>query len=216
MSSQWRLILAALRYVIPGPTAAVADITPPEALRFVPPAAMLMGSLIGGSYWLAAAVWPTSVALALSLLVAALATGSLQGGGLWVFALFIKYNSLMALTSAALPLPLPEHLPVVLIMVAGHAASRTLAVSLQPANSSAGVRSTATTLGVALILGFAPALALGVPGLTGVAAAIAVRLVLGAYVWPKLRLDPVVRLDIARQSTEISFYLGALATWSYV
>jgi hypothetical protein len=218
VSAQWRLFLAALRYLIPGPHAAVVDIVPPAATRFVPLAAMVLGSLSGGLYWLAATLWPSSVALVVSLLGSALATGNYkQSSGPWVFALLIKYNALMALSAAALPIPLPEHVPLVLIMVAGYAASRALAASVPPAPATAAGRATITDLGVALVLGFAPAALLGVPGLTGLAAALAGRLALSAYVLPKLPTDQFpMRLDIAQQSTEICFYLGALATWSYI
>jgi cobalamin synthase len=217
VNAQWRLFLAALRYVIPGPNATVVDIVPPAATRFVPLAAMVLGSMSGGLYWLAAAVWPTSVALVLSMLAGELATGSLkQGGGFWVFGLLIKYNALMALSAAGVPIPLPEHVPLGLIMVAGYAVSRALAVSVQPAPTAAAARGTAADLGLALVLGLAPATLLGIPGLTGLAAAIAVRLTLGAYVLPKLPAELPPRLDLAQQATEIGFYLGALATWTYI
>jgi hypothetical protein len=71
-------------------------------------------------------------------------------------------------------------------------------------------------LGVTLLLGFAPATLLGIPGLSGLAGAILVSIGFVAY----LRLSRAARseeyLERAQQLTEISFYLGGLATWSYV
>ena len=59
---------------------------------------------------------------------------------------------------------------------------------------------------VILILGLAPAAILGIPGLSGLVAAIAVSLCLIALRKPGL----------AQLLSETGFYLGALATWRYV
>jgi adenosylcobinamide-GDP ribazoletransferase len=78
VNAQSRLFLAALRFVISGPRADSGDLEPREAARFVPLAGIGVGLLGGFVYWLAAQLWPASVALMLSLFATALATGELQ------------------------------------------------------------------------------------------------------------------------------------------
>lgn len=213
MNAQWRLFLAALRYVIPGPRPNGSDLEPREAARFVPLAGICLGLLGGFVYWLAAHVWPASVALMLSLFTTALAAGELQQrGAVWVFALLIKYNALMALSAANVPIPLPDDVALGLIMVAGHAASRALVVSAMGSRP----RVAAMDLSIALCLGLAPAAFLGIPGLVGLAAAIATRLILTAFVLPRLPADPRAWTDVIQQFTEIGLYLGALAAWRYI
>jgi adenosylcobinamide-GDP ribazoletransferase len=210
---QWRLFLAALRYVIPGPSPNSGELQPREAARFIPLAGMLVGLLGGFVYWLAVEIWPASVALMLSLLATALATGEIQQRGTaWIFALLIKYNALMALSAAHVPIPLPDDATLGFIMVAGHAASRALVVSVM-VNRPRGADA---DLSIALCLGLAPAAFLGIPGLVGLAAAIATRMVLTALVLPKLPAEPRVRLATTQQFTEIGLYLGALAAWRYI
>jgi adenosylcobinamide-GDP ribazoletransferase len=210
---QWRLFLAALRYVIPGPNPSSGELQPREAARFVPLAGMLVGVLGGFVYWLAVKIWPASVALMLSLLATALATGEIrQRGTAWIFALLVKYNALMALSAAHVPIPLPDDATLGLIMVAGHAASRALVVSVMENRP----RGADADLSIALCLGLAPAAFLGIPGLVGLAAAIATRMVLTALVLPKLPAEPCARLTTTQQFTEIGFYLGALAAWRYI
>jgi adenosylcobinamide-GDP ribazoletransferase len=215
-------LLEAIRDVLPGPVAPSADVKtradvkPLEATRFIPVAGMVVGLLGGTVYWFAAELWPTSVALMLSLLATALATGDIhRRGGIWVFILFIEYNALMALSAADVPIPLPEYAALGLIMVAGHAASRALVVSMI-ARKPAASRAIALDLGLALCLGFLPATFLGIPGLIGLAAAIATRLSLTAYVLPKLPAEPRMRMDLTQHFTEIALYLGALAAWRYI
>lgn len=145
-----------------------------------------------------------------------------------VFFLLIKYNALMALSAAKLPFVVPEHLTLGLIMVAGQAASRALVVSRMATDPEAATRVSTPDLVIALLQGAAPALLLGIPGLIGLAAALGIRLAQGA-----IRPDrpvgtdrPAVpadrppelsaRLEVTQQLAEISFYLGALATWRYV
>lgn len=213
MNAQWRLLLAALRYVFPGPRPSDDDLQDREAVRFVPLAGMLVGLLGGFVYWLAVEVWPASVALILSLLATALATGDLgQRHAAWVFALLIKYNALMALSAANVPFPLPADAALGFLMVAGHAASRALMVSVM-ANRP---RVAPLDLSVALCLGLAPAAFLGIPGLVGLAVAIATRLGLGALVLPGFPGGHRDRLAITQQFTEIGLYLGALAAWRYI
>lgn len=214
MNVQWRLFLAALRYVMPGPSSPNGgELQPREAARFVPLAGMLLGLLGGLVYWLAVEIWPASVALMLSLLATALAAGEIpQRGTTWIFALLIKYNALMALSAAHVPIPLPHDAALGFIMVAGHAASRALVVSVM-VNRPRGADA---DLAFALGLGLAPAVFLGIPGLVGLAAAIATRMVLAALVLPKLTAEPRARLATTQQFTEIALYLGALAAWRYI
>jgi len=211
MSMEWRPALLALRSIQRVPA------------RYLPLLGILVGAIGGGIYWLAAQLWPTSVAVVLAMLATVLTAASssqssAKGPGpiYWVFVLLIKYSALMALSAARAPFPLPENLTLGLIMVAGHATSRALLVSVMATHARAATRVTATDLGVALGLGLAPAALLGIPGLIGLAAAIVMRLVLGAYAFPKLTGEFPERLDVTQQLTETCFYLGALATWKYV
>jgi hypothetical protein len=194
----------------------------------------LLGVLIGAAgacvYFAAGQIWPASIAVVLAMLATALLdaaaepaadtaadtaadgkavterTTHLKSLGL-VFAVLIKYSALMALSSASLPLALPPTLVLGLIMIAGHAASRALAAFVKPASPG--------DLGIALIVGVAPAALIGIPGLIGIAAAIAARMLLVALA-PRVRaLVSAGRPELIRQSTEICFYLGALAAWAY-
>ena len=63
-------------------------------------------------------------------------------------------------------------------------------------------------MSVALLLGFSPALLLGMPGLIGLAAAVASVIGLSAAPRSALTLAPWI--------AESCFYLGAQAGWSYV
>ena len=65
------------------------------------------------------------------------------------------------------------------------------------------------------LLGFAPAALLGIPGLMGLAAAIIMRIGLAAYVKRGSSTSRSL-LNTVQQSTEVCFYLGALATWKYI
>jgi adenosylcobinamide-GDP ribazoletransferase len=193
MSTQWRL----------GATAP----------RFMPLLGVLIGAVGGAAYWLGVQLWPTSIALILSMLATALLSKRLgeDAGDLgvtgFVFALLVKYNTLMALSPANLPFALPPNLALGLIMIAGHAASRALVVSI--------LASPSADLGIASATGFAPAALLGIPGLIGLAAAIVARIAYIAYI--RRTRPPVTAgvLDVARQLTELCFYLGALASWAY-
>jgi hypothetical protein len=68
----------------------------------------------------------------------------------------------------------------------------------------------------ALLVGFAPALLLGIPGLAGLAAAVAAGLGLIAFLRHKKINGSGDTLDLTQLLTEAAFYLGALATWRYV
>ncbi|MGA2188018.1 MAG: hypothetical protein ABSH33_05775 [Steroidobacteraceae bacterium] len=214
MNAPWRLFAAALHFFTRG------SVPPGAATSLVPLAGILLGSVGAGVYWLGAQLWPTSIAVVLAMLATvALAMPDAPaptGGLLRVFFVLIKYNALMALSSARAPIALPEHVTLGLIMVAGQAASRALAVSAMASKLPAALRTTTPDLTVALILGLAPAALLGIPGLMGLAAAIAMRLAQSANLLREAALPIAERLDLGQQLTEISFYLGALAAWRYV
>jgi adenosylcobinamide-GDP ribazoletransferase len=140
-----------------------------------------------------------------------------------VFFLLTKYNCLMALSAANLPLTLPENLGMGVILIAAHAASRALLVSVIASPPRATARNTppAPRLGVgeltfALLTGFMPATLLGTPGLIGLAAAIIVRIAFVFYVKYRLGVRSGEYLGAAQQLTELGFYLGALAAWTYI
>src|ERR1700727_2306773 len=108
---------------------------PAAPAKLAPLVGMLVGAVGAAAYWLSAQVWPTSVAVVLSMLATVLVTGGLQCRRLahdvlgTLFLLFIKYNALMALSAANLAFPLPEYVALGVIMIAGHAASRALAAT---------------------------------------------------------------------------------------
>ena len=191
------------------------------APRFTPLLGVLIGAAGGGVYWLGAQLWPTSIAVVLAMLATALlsaGSGARPAAGARalpsellgiVFAVLMKYNALMALSAANLPYPLPANLALGLIMIAGQASSRALAVSASKPVSYAD-------LGIALAVGFAPAALIGIPALIGLAAAIAARIGFIAYVRRSRPSVTAAELDLTQQLTEVCFYLGALATWSYI
>jgi len=225
VNASWRLFLAARGLITHGGAPAAEDgrdAAPHEASRLVPVVGICIGLLAAVVYWVAAQIWPTSLAVVLSMLTMTLLTrarGAPRGelGGLyWVFVLFIKYNALMALTAAAVPLPLPAYCGLGLIMIAAQAASHGLVVSVLATETPRVLRVTTGDLVIALGLGFAPAVLLGIPGLIALAAAIIMRLCLGGNVLAKFRHPSRDRLEIIQQLTELCFYLGALASWKYV
>jgi hypothetical protein len=71
-------------------------------------------------------------------------------------------------------------------------------------------------LSLALLIGFAPAALLGIPGLIGLASAIVVGLGFIAFFKYKKIVVSDQELDATQLVTEACFYLGALATWKYV
>jgi cobalamin synthase len=198
MNEQWRLYLAALRFFTR------ESELPQPALRFVPVVGIVMGAAAAGVYFLAAQLWPSSVAVVLSMLTTSLvdARGRHGNAAYWFFVLLVKYNALMALSAAIAPVPLPEHLNLGLIMICAQAAAGALMAS----QVVGGRRPTAGDLTFALLVGSAPATLLGIPGLVGLGAAIVMRMLLGWWDRP----------DVTQPVTEICFYLGALATWKYV
>jgi cobalamin synthase len=189
------------------------------APRFTPLLGVLIGAVGGGVYWLGAQIWPTSVAVVLSMLATALLSartgtstsawppGSESLG--FVFAVLVKYNALMALSAANLPYPLPANLALGLIMIAGQASSRALVVSASKPASHGDLAS-------ALAIGFAPAALIGIPGLIGLVAAIVARIAFIAFIRRNHPSVAAAELDMTQQLTEVCFYLGALATWAYI
>ncbi|HXI77445.1 MAG TPA: hypothetical protein VNH21_09915 [Steroidobacteraceae bacterium] len=194
------------------------------APRLLPLLGAAVGAVGGGIYWTGAQIWPASVAVIMAMLATALLSGALLGGALpWagradqtpaqgtlviVFVLFIKFNVLMALSAANLPFPLPANLALGLILIAGHASSSALAVSMKPASH--------LDLGIALAIGFAPAAFIGMPGLIGLACAIGGRIVFAAYIRRRRLAIGAAELDMTRLGTELCFYLGTLAARSYI
>jgi cobalamin synthase len=202
--------------------------------RFMSLAGVAMGALAGGVYWIGAQIWPTSIAVVLSMLATALlsvgagADARTVNPGMagFVFGVLVKYNALMALSAANLPYRLPANLALGLIMIAGQACSRALVVSVlataarpasKPGDSAPhGDSASPVDLGIALCVGFAPAALIGLPGLFGLVAAIVARIVFIAYIRRNRPAVTAAELDMTQQLTEVCFYLGALATWAYI
>jgi adenosylcobinamide-GDP ribazoletransferase len=206
------------------------------APRFLPLLGALIGVVGGAVYWLGAQLWPTSIAVILSMLATALLSARIHAGtappaptptpaaardrdgglGLGpvaglpgVFIILVKYNALMALSAANLPFAVPANLALGLIMVAGQASSRALVVSAaKPASYG--------DLGIALAIGFTPAALIGLPGLIGLAAALIARIGYMAYIRRYRPGATAAELNMTQQLTEVCFYLGALAAWAYI
>ena len=185
----------------------------------------LIGALGGAIYWLAVQIWPSSVAVILSMAATALLTAQIRNTLpatrldilIRALGLLIKYNALMALSAAKLPFAVPANVPLALIMICGYAASFALLVAIKatrPEKSAPKV--SGGSLGLALLIGFAPAALLGIPGLIGLAAAIIVSMGIIAFLKFKRADGSRDALDMTQLLTEACFYLGALATWSYV
>jgi adenosylcobinamide-GDP ribazoletransferase len=218
---------------------------PGAAARYFPVAGALIGALGAAVYWLGTQLWPTSIAVVLAMLATTAMSSrrresadagqpagepaprgggsALDGGGrafgivAFVFALLLKYNALMALSAAGLPFAAPANAALGLIMICGHAASCALVISLIA--SPTRVSSTPVSngdLSLALALGFVPAALLGIPGLFALVAAILARVGYGAYLRRNHRAIAAAEIYAAQQLTEVCFYLGALASWTYV
>jgi cobalamin synthase len=204
VNAEWRRFLAALRFVT-HPSGR------PASLRYLPLVRIGVGVAGAGTYWLAAQLWPASIAVVLSLLVTALldARGREGANWYWVFVLLIRYNTLMALSASIGPIHLPANCTLGLIMIAAQAVSGAMEVSAAETGTVRREPSNGRTtfdFTVALGVGLAPATLLGVPGLIGLGTAIVAGMALGR--WRDLpALQPV---------TETCFYLGALAAWQYV
>jgi adenosylcobinamide-GDP ribazoletransferase len=214
-----------------------------SAPRFSPLLGVVIGAVGGAVYWLGAQLWPTSIAVVLSLLATVVmpggayenavpqrpadeTAGTMRGFGTagFVFALLLKYSTLMALSAASLPFAVPANVALGLIMICGHAASRALAVSLiaspDPLVASPDRDSLAPIsngdLVLALCLGFAPSTLLGIPGLIGLAIAVVARVAFGAYLKQNRKTVARGALYATQQLTEVCFYLAALASWPFV
>jgi cobalamin synthase len=196
-----------------------------EAAKFAPLFGALIGALGGAVYWLGAQIWPTNVALILSMTATALLTGEFSNASAAtridllsrVFCLLIKYNALMSLSAAKLPFALPSNLALGVIMICGLAASYALAVSvaaIRQGNAAARIPNGSVSL--ALLVGFAPAALLGIPGLIGLAGAVIIGLSCVALLKFKRAADSSEALDMIQPLTEACFYLGTLAAWSYI
>ncbi len=140
-----------------------------------------------------------------------------------VFFLLTKYNGLMALSAANLAFAIPANVGLGVIMIAAHTSSRALVVSAiaiqSPAHldrDTAPPRMSIGELCFALLTGFLPATLLGTPGLIGLAAAIIMRIGFVPYVKKYLDVYTGDYLGATQQLTEVSFYLGALAAWTYI
>jgi adenosylcobinamide-GDP ribazoletransferase len=191
---------------------------------FAPLIGALIGTLGGAVYWLAVQIWPSSVAVILSMAATALLTqirGALAATRTDILnralGLLIKYNALMALSAAKLPFAVPPNVPLALIMICGYAASFALAFAVmatRPEKSAPKV--SGGSLGLALLIGFAPAALLGIPGLIGLAVAIIAGMGIIAFLKFKRADGSRDALDMTQLLTEGCFYLGALATWRYV
>ena len=200
------------------------DVTVRVTGPFAPLIGALIGTLGGAVYWLAVQIWPSSVAVISSMAATVLLTqirGALPATRIdvlgRVLCLLIKYNALMALSAANLPFAVPPNVPLALIMICGHVASFALPVAVmasRPEKSAPMVGG--GSLGLALLIGFAPAALLGIPGLIGLAVAIIAGMGIIAFLKFKHAGGSRDALDMTQQLTEGCFYLGALATWRYV
>jgi cobalamin synthase len=191
--------------------------------RFAPLAGAAIGAAAAVVYWLAAQVWPSSVAVVLAMLTSALLAENRTPAPLsradlstLLFFLLIKYSALMALSAAKLPFAVPPNVALGLIMVCGHAASRSLRCAALGARGGAAPSSAQFDQALALLLGFAPSALLGIPGLVGLAAAIMVSI--GCVYQQRLAppADASRATEALQYCAEVAFYLGALASWSYI
>jgi adenosylcobinamide-GDP ribazoletransferase len=198
-------------------------------VKFAPLVGGSIGLAGGILYWLSLQIWPTSVAVILAMAGTTLLSFSFgPGRGLaaipldrsdvatQILYLLIKYNALMALSAAKLPFAAPSEATLGLIMICGYAASGALMVSVWTIAPGEPPKLSNTDLGLTLLMGFAPAALLGIPGLTGLVTAIVISFGFSAYLKISGSVRTAQRLELTQQLTEIAFYLGALATWSYV
>jgi adenosylcobinamide-GDP ribazoletransferase len=192
--------------------------------QYAPLIGILIGAFGGAIYWLAVQIWPSSVAVILSMGATVLLTTEFHGLPATrsdllgrVLCLLIKYNALMALSAAKLPFAAPPNVALALIMIAGLAASFALLVAVMATRAEKSAPKVGPGhLSLALLIGFAPAALLGIPGLIGLAIALLVGLGFIAFFKYKKISASGDRLDATQLVTEVCFYLGALATWKYV
>jgi adenosylcobinamide-GDP ribazoletransferase len=192
--------------------------------QFAPLLGILIGALGGAVYWLTVQIWPSSVAVILSMAATALLTSEFREIPATrldlisrVLCLLIKYNALMALSAAKLPFAAPPNTSLALIMICGYAASFALLVAVIATRAEKSAPKIGHgALSLALLIGFAPAALLGIPGLIGLAAALIVGLCFIAFFKFKKISASSESQDATQLVTEACFYLGALATWKYV
>jgi adenosylcobinamide-GDP ribazoletransferase len=192
--------------------------------QFAPLLGILIGALGGAIYWLGVQIWPSSVAVILAMAATALLTTEFRGIAATrfdllcrVLCLLIKYNALMALSAAKLPFAAPPNISLALIMICGYAASFALLVSVMATRAEKSAPKVGHgALSLALLIGFAPAALLGIPGLIGLAAALIAALGFIAFFKYKRISASGESQDATQLVTEACFYLGALATWKYV
>jgi adenosylcobinamide-GDP ribazoletransferase len=201
------------------------DVTVRVTGPFAPLIGALIGTLGGAIYWVAVQIWPSSVAVILSMAATALLTTEMRSALpatrieilSRVLCLLIKYNALMALSAAKLPFAVPPNVPLALIMICGYAASFALPVAVMATRpGKSAPKLSGGSLGLALLIGFAPAALLGIPGLIGLAVAIIAAMGIIAFIKFKRADGSRDGLDMTQLLTEACFYLGALATWRYV
>jgi adenosylcobinamide-GDP ribazoletransferase len=192
---------------------------------FAPLIGALIGTLGGAIYWAAVQIWPSSVAVILSMAATALLTTEMRSALpatrldilIRTLGLLIKYNALMALSAAKLPFAVPANVPLALIVICGYAASFALLVAVMATRpEKSAPKLSGASLGLALLIGFAPAALLGIPGLIGLAVAIIAGLGIIAFLKFKRADGSRDALDMTQMLTEACFYLGALASWRYV
>ena len=185
---------------------------------------ILIGGLGGAIYWVAVQIWPSSVAVILSMTATALLTAELRGVAATridvlgrVLCLLIKYNALMALSAAKLPFAAPANIPLALIIICGYGASFAMLVSVEALRPEKSARKIGHgALSLALLIGFVPAALLGIPGLIGLAAAIIAGMMIIGFLKYKGAAATGEARDLTQLCTEVCFYLGALASWAYV
>ncbi len=192
--------------------------------QFAPLRGILIGALGGAVYWLAAQIWPSSVAVILSMAVTAVMTTEFRAVPATrrdllsrVLCLLIKYSALMALSAAKLPFAVPANVSLALIMICGYAASFALLAAVMATRAEKPAPKIGNAaLSLALLIGFAPAAVLGIPGLIGLAAAIIAGMGLIALLKYQRIGASGDALDLTQLFTEVCFYLGALASWRYI
>jgi adenosylcobinamide-GDP ribazoletransferase len=197
----------------------------PAPTKFAPLVGLFIGAVAGLVYWLAAQLWPANIALVLSMLSSALLTNEVRNtAGMnrsevlsQVFYLLLKYNALMALSAAKLPFAAIPNVALPLIVICAYGASRALFVSIVASlPHKAAPRISHYDLALALLIGLAPSVLLGVPGLVGLAVAIVSSIGIGSYLKSMHGLHRAGALMAGPVLAELAFYLGAQASWSYV
>ena len=197
----------------------------PAPTKFAPLVGLFVGAIGGAAYWLGVQLWASSIALIFCLLAGVLLTNDLSEsrgisrleGLSQLFYVFLKYNVLMALTAAKLPFAAPPNAALPLIVICAGGASRALYVSIVASlPQKTAPRILNRDLGWVLLMGLSPSVLLGIPGLVGLAVAIVSSIGVGSYLKSMRGLQRGGTLRAACAVAELTFYLGAQASWSYV